>query len=1161
MYVCPDRIPIVYEPDPNVVNAPKNEAKRTAQEVLQTVQVRVPPRFLSYPSRGGNSYAGQTLTAWQVYAGAYAAAAAHFDILGDQSMLEGLVELNSPEEVQLLRLSRRGHEARIGRLALMDESLPHLGAIVDPQLAQDVLGAIQGRPTGSLMFLTHTSQPVQGLPGGGASTPTVFFRTLGGPGPGGTGMMGMNGGFGGMGMSGGFGGGGGFPGGGFGFGNGFGGFNGVMSGGGSGMAPGWLGPMTYNGPQGQPFGTWFNAYVPGGSPNQLLGATSADGRLLAAGEAIRLWNTNGLKDTARLATTMALAKDVNVRQQLELQAIEQKVKSSFGELWENPGELATLAALNQRSFLYERPTFTGDQRFFTDLTLYAPGLNTTATDIQAALKTEVRPAAIVRTGTIDPAAKRLIERARRPGWQSLTILSKNKEDSFKLLFNGRGQFTYQHVLPSGLREIVVCDGKTLLHLYPEIGLGAKRQASRFHRDELADVVPWLLPPAQELARNANVKAIAENTVAIVPMETASSAKKSAKEAAWHLHLVFAEDGRLQERRLIEMPANKILYRETYAADGTVAWFKGDAKKPLTEVKHTLSRSAAPNLKPDTAHLVMVPMPVRTAGFMQNKLGTMSDYSNLSEETAVALMMANSGLNNGITLQVFGERFHGRGDRRLGFYTLLAAAGMSFHPQISYQWNQTRVTLDVEAEHPGDPLAKYLAKALHTRGTGDFGNLGASAKGFVQRLAKFHDLFDSWNQGRAYQGTVENRRAERDKFVRFVTDAPAEFAWALTTAVALRVGGDHDFVDALTTAFAHLSAVPGLQYAARYEQARALLSNGQGDRARDVFSKLYADARAAGTVPLIDRSFGQAFQRSGGTGWFRKIIQDTANELIKKQRYAGALVLAMQSRELDDTVLADEVLNSVVAHSGVKQPLITLAVIQHLSHHNQAARADALLQNLLKDEKLAKEPALWRYGASLAQQRGLVGRAAACLETALELEFADMPAVVNLQAVRTDYGTLLNHYHQLVLAITAVETSVPKNLPAKVMRAADRWRALDPDDIQSCQLAAKILQLLGDRDLAWDYVTTPVATKPNESAPWLNLAHYFQNDDFELADRAFDLAYQAEPTNAQILWERAQHLQRFGRRTEARDVYRRLAEGDWQPRFQGLKQQAQWQLAN
>ena len=33
----------------------------------------------------------------------------------------------------------------------------------------------------------------------------------------------------------------------------------------------------------------------------------------------------------------------------------------------------------------------------------------------------------------------------------------------------------------------------------------------------------------------------------------------------------------------------------------------------------------------------------------------------------------------------------------------------------------------------------------------------------------------------------------------------------------------------------------------------------------------------------------------------------------------------------------------------------------------------------------------------------------------------------------------------------------------------------------------MLKLLGARDLAWDYLTTPIGQKPNEAAPWRNLA--------------------------------------------------------------------------
>lgn len=133
--------------------------------------------------------------------------------------------------------------------------------------------------------------------------------------------------------------------------------------------------------------------------------------------------------------------------------------------------------------------------------------------------------------------------------------------------------------------------------------------------------------------------------------------------------------------------------------------------------------------------------------------------------------------------------------------------------------------------------------------------------------------------------------------------------------------------------------------------------------------------------------------------------------------------------------------------------------------------------------------------------------------------------------------------------------------ARVIRAADRWRSLDPDPTAACQLAARVLRQLGAKDLAWDYLTTPVGLRPNEAAPWVELAAHLQTEGaFDLADRAYATAYDAEPTNAQILWDHAQMLQQVGRPADAGRLYQKLAEGDWQPRFQWLKGQAR-QLLN
>ena len=74
---------------------------------------------------------------------------------------------------------------------------------------------------------------------------------------------------------------------------------------------------------------------------------------------------------------------------------------------------------------------------------------------------------------------------------------------------------------------------------------------------------------------------------------------------------------------------------------------------------------------------------------------------------------------------------------------------------------------------------------------------------------------------------------------------------------------------------------------------------------------------------------------------------------------------------------------------------------------------------------------------------------------------------------------------------------------------------------ACLAAARILDRLDARELAWQYATTPLAGMPAEAAAWLELAHALQRDGcFGLADRAYVVAFERRPDDAQILWDRA-----------------------------------------
>src|SRR5262249_21381629 len=140
---------------------------------------------------------------------------------------------------------------------------------------------------------------------------------------------------------------------------------------------------------------------------------------------------------------------------------------------------------------------------------------------------------------------------------------------------------------------------------------------------------------------------------------------------------------------------------------------------------------------------------------------------------------------------------------------------------------------------------------------------------------------------------------------------------------------------------------------------------------------------------------------------------------------------------------------------------------------QLPQADQLLAKILAEPKQAEKPGLWRLASEIAAQRGQTAQSLAHLEKALDLEFKNLPDVINVKQVREDYGKLLDHYKNMADAVVALKVQPPANFLPRVIQAADRWRSLDPKTASACNTAADILMALGQKDLGWDYLTTPV----------------------------------------------------------------------------------------
>lgn len=1066
MYQSPQKIPVVYEPEVgqpvDARFAPKT-AKPHANQILETILVRVPAPILTWPNRQ-NRYGGQWIvTALQVYHGAFAApmggnmgnAAEPLasDDIGNDPDLPGNFNVDRIEE-----LSAAVHETRMG----------------------------------SLMF----NGADRLMPGGFGGRSDVM------PGP-----MSM--------------------------------------------------PMLRNAAKNR---TFLSAAVPRVEKRRTILTEQLERQVFGA---------DALYDQRmRRANTTK-----SIRKQLLEQSFRQMKGEGESDGKNQRGEDADLRLLQlangqmQAPPMYGRPAFSNDERVFFDLVSYAPGMTTSQADVDAAVEAEALPKATGIPGQIDPEARRLIDAARAGGWQTLHIGDQ------AITFDGQGRYAYERNPPSGLREQVVCDGQTLWHLYPELGIGAKRTVSRFHRRFLAERIPWLVPPAEDLARGANLRKVGENVVAIVPRGAEEARELNGKRLPYKCMKLVLGNGQLLERQIVRVVPEKkeenVLYRETYGpAAGQVKWFNAKGNE-LSKREWKLTASPAPNLVPDTSKLVVLPLPYRArhhgyakAGverglLFDHDMGWTLEY--LDSETALALFAAEFTANDWHgARQIYRRCFAANGVSKPGFFALLASIGMNVAADPDF--------LALVERDPGHPLLGFLAvngNPVYRHWHQQYGLYFSDQIGpkgcFLQRLAAFHDLYPRWQFNRVNGEKSSAHLAEEKRALAFVRENKSAFGWALLTVLQDHAGHP-DFRRAIAKACQTFDDTSDLAYVARYERARSLFQAGNRAEAANLFATLYEKRFAEGVLPPIDHDFRHALLNEGDR--WTTLMRQTAETLRKDNDRQAMIDLAWQCWQLGDAPLAENIQTAALASpkDNAERLKITAAAVEYLMATNQLAEADDLLAPLLNNAAFNQRAMLWRVGARIAQQRNLTAAWVHRLEQALEIEYRKMPEMVNLQQVRGEYGQLLNHYQWLAGAVATMNIKPPEDLLARTVKAADRWRALDHDNPQPCDSAAMVLGTLGARDLAWDYLTTPIGLKPNEGQPWQNLASRLSyQGELELANRAYQAAFEAEPTDAQILWQQAQNLRQTGKVAESRAVLRQIVQGDWQPRFNWIKSQARWQL--
>lgn len=805
-----------------------------------------------------------------------------------------------------------------------------------------------------------------------------------------------------------------------------------------------------------------------------------------------------------------------------------------------------------------------------DLPSCAPGLQTWSADRLAivAQSIEVKP----KTGDVDAEARQLINKARTLGWETLKFVVTDQQhpgnSPISLIADGSGRFVLRREIGEGLQETVIHDGGVLWHLYPEIGLGAKRSLSRFHQPAIQSLIPWYVPSVDDLSVEADIKVVAERTIRITRIK--GDAEVPAKHS-FAIEVVFAESGRLAETRVIDTTANQVLARQVITSDGVVQRFNGTGKL-LAEARYERQPAEAPNLVPETTELVILPMPYRSSTGLPVTVPVdlqtnAPDYTKLSDDDAlmlVATYFAESRPNE--LMSLLQSRYAGRNDHRMGFVVLM----------VSVQPQNTLVT-NVTKQHPDSTLAQYLQQfaSIATGQSTAFSEPAANARPFLKQISTAYNHYRQWlvdpatlkakSMADLERQLTETLAVARTRRTLAVADQLVTTVYSQLNSAEMMNPAFARQLNAAATDIAITHAQPAFHRTERIEWLLSAGDDASVAQAKELLRSQLADANAIGALPHLNARTRAAFVKQFKTpegqsceAW-AGLIREAAGKLQGDNLNLRRVQLARQCLGLKEAKLADEIMEPVLKDN----ELVTIPNQAVLEYAKEAAKwdlAEACIQRVLADAKLRLDPRQWRDAANIAHNLRNYSEWIQRLDHASELEFAALPKTVNLEEFRNSYRLLFDQLAQRADQLADAATDDRSAFARVVQRAAGRWRDTDVDDTDACHRTAKILTKLGFADAAWNYWTSPLAETPDQSPVWVTFAAAMNEERrFNVADRAWSTAFDCESTNPELLLKHAQFLRTIGQQQRAHDLLTRITTSPWQSRFDPIKTQAQSML--
>ncbi|MEI8378478.1 MAG: VIT domain-containing protein [Planctomycetota bacterium] len=815
---------------------------------------------------------------------------------------------------------------------------------------------------------------------------------------------------------------------------------------------------------------------------------------------------------------------------------------------------------------------------------YAPGLQSWSAD-RLAIVASVLPQK-PENGEVDDEARNLIDKARSIGWQSIQLISKqqNGDEGKTLVADGAGRFVLHREVSEGLKETTIHDGTTMWHLYPEIALGAQRKTSRFHQPTIQSLIPWHVPAADDLAVGADVKVIGPRTIQITPrpvdnlpqgndVPSVKTDKPADKATVRRLaiELAFAESDELNESRIVDLASKKVLRKLTITSDATVRLY--DADDQLISERQYLRRPVeAPGLVPDTTNLVVLPLPYRSTSGVQvtvpvNLQTNAPDFAALSDDDALKLLGTYFAEGRGEELATFiDQRYTARGDHRIGFAVLMASVAP----------NKPLVT-NLTKQHPDSALASFVeqfAKLVHEGSIDRTISISNHASPFLKRLSGINNHLAVWatDNGSSRNRSIREFEENLASTLQFARECRTlESATYLIDAVKASLKRterlDAKAARKLADTVAAIAKHHDFPEFGRHDRINWLMLIGHEKaiaQATEFLEQEFADAIDAGCPLFLEVDTRAAFVKHFKTPTnqpceqWGSLVLEAAHTLQEEGRRIELIAVARRCLGLNESGLAAAVFRLAIDDQDLAtKPELNIFALQYAKEANDWKLAEECVQRALADRELAKVSKLWRGAAEIARRREKFVEWIEFLDKAYQMEFADLPKAVNLEAFRQDYGKLFEQFELRTAQLMDAANQEKLAFAIILQKAAARWREIDVNDTDVCFRTARMLTKLGLPTAAWNYWTTPLAETPDQSAAWQVFASAMVGEErFLAADRAWSTAFECEPTNPELLIQHAQFLQTIKQESRARELLNRIVSESWQPRFDATKQRAQ-----